>query len=277
MHSAMSEPARPARASIARALIEGVPTYVSCPLEGPAERLSAAPWAGGTPLGAVATPLGGAEAPLLCPVEPSKILGIGRNYVAHAKELGNATPTTPLVFIKPPSSLVGPGGQVELPPESARVDFEGELGVVIGKRGRRVAARDAMNHVFGLCVACDVTARDLQKSDKQWSRAKGFDTFCPVGDFVTPLSGSGLQPSPLWLKLWQNGELRQDGNTRDLVFDVPTLIEHVSQSMTLEPGDLILTGTPAGVGPMSPGDRIRVEVEGLGGLEFGVVVEGAGE
>lgn len=204
--------------------------------------------------------------PRLSPAPPSKIVCIGRNYRAHAQELGNEVPKEPLLFLKPPSSLLEPGGTLYLPPESERVEHEAELGVVIGRRGRRIPRERALEHVFGYSVACDVTARDLQKKDGQWTRAKGFDGFCPVGPEVV----SGLDPSGLSIRLRVNGDLRQDGNTRDMVFDVASLIAHVSSVMTLEPGDLILTGTPEGVGPLAAGDRVEVEIEGIGLLRFGV-------
>ena len=226
-----------------------------------AKLLDRAPWRGGTPTGEV-VPFTPAE--LDCPVEPTKILCVGRNYAAHAAELGNAVPASPLWFSKPPSSLLSPGGSVRLPPESERVEHEGELAIVIGKRVRRIAAASALECVFGYTIACDVTARDLQKSDGQWTRAKGFDTFCPVGPFVVV----GADPSALGIRVSVNGTERQNGNTRQMVFGIADLIAHASGMMTLEPGDLILTGTPEGVGPLLDGDRCRVEIDGLGALEF---------
>jgi len=202
--------------------------------------------------------------PRLSPAAPTKILCIGRNYRAHAKELGNEVPKEPLMFLKPPSSLLEPGGTLLLPPESERVEHEAELVVVIGKRGRRIPAAQALDHVFGYTVACDVSARDLQKKDGQWTRAKGFDGFCPLGPEVV----SGMEAGSLGVRLWVNGELRQDGNTRDMVFGVAELVAYASNVMTLEPGDLILTGTPEGVGPLASGDRVEVEVEGIEKLTF---------
>ncbi len=227
------------------------------------ELFSAAPWNGGTPTG-VRHDL--ADTRLLCPLNPSKILGIGRNYGAHAREMGAAPPQTPLVFMKPPSALASPGELLRLPKVSQRVDYEGELGVVIGNRARYVPREQAMDHVFGLITTCDVTARDLQKSDGQWTRAKGFDGFCPVASSIT----TGLAPTPLQLTTRVNGEIKQQANTSDMLFDIPQLIEFVSQVMTLEPGDLILTGTPEGVGPMSSGDVVEVSIEGLQPLTFRV-------
>jgi 2-keto-4-pentenoate hydratase/2-oxohepta-3-ene-1,7-dioic acid hydratase in catechol pathway len=210
-----------------------------------------------------------ADAHLLCPVAPRQIFGIGKNYRAHASEMGSDVPAEPLVFLKAVSSLVGPEGPVVLPPESVRVDHEAELGVVIGRRCRRVTAARALDHVFGYTVLCDVTARDLQARDGQWARAKSFDTFCPVGPFVV----TGLDPSPLGLRLTVNGETRQSASTAQMVFDVARLVAHVSSFATLEPGDLIATGTPDGVGPLAEGDRVIVSLERVGDLRFGVVGE----
>jgi 2-keto-4-pentenoate hydratase/2-oxohepta-3-ene-1,7-dioic acid hydratase in catechol pathway len=203
-------------------------------------------------------------ATLLPPVTPSKIVCVGRNYRDHAKELGNDVPTEPLLFFKPPSSLLAPGGVVRMPAASARVDFEGELALVIGRRTSKLAPHaDWRSIVRGYTVANDVTARDLQKTDGQWTRAKGFDTFCPVGpivsDEVDPNAGVALETRV-------NGQLRQHGSTLDLIFSIPALLAYISAAMTLEPGDLILTGTPAGVGPLAPGDRVDVAIAGLGVL-----------
>ncbi len=225
--------------------------------------LELAPWLGERPTGESA-PI--AEDALLCPVAPSKIVCIGRNYAAHAKELGNDVPTEPLLFLKPPSALLAPGGVVRLPPESTRVEHEAELAVVIGKRARSVAKDAALSYVFGYTAACDVTARDLQKKDVQFTRAKGFDTFCPVGPWIE----TGLDPAALAVRCTVNGETRQDGSTANMIFDVPTLIAYVSRMMTLEPGDVILTGTPEGVGPLAPGDALAVEVGGVGVLKLRV-------
>jgi len=237
------------------------PGYVELGASGVA-LLTKAPWLGGVSSGQNFA----GTAASLTPVTPSKIICIGRNYRAHAQELGNAVPAEPLLFFKPPSALLDPGGVVRLPPESSRVEFEAELAVVIGKRTRRVPAERALDHVFGFTIACDITARDLQRKDGQWTRAKGFDTFCPVGREVT----TDVDVRELSIRLFQNDELRQDGNTRDMVFGVPELIAYVSNVMTLEPGDLLLTGTPEGVGPIATGDRIRIEIETLGRLEFTV-------
>lgn len=224
-----------------------------------AELFSAAPWAGGTATGRIvdfrASDLG-------VPVEPYKILCVGRNYAAHAKELGNEVPAEPLLFLKPKSALIAHGGVVELPPESARVEHEAELGVVIGRAARRVSRADAMSHVFGYTCVNDVTARDLQKKDGQWSRAKGFDTFCPCGPWIE----TELDPRALRVRCIVNGATKQDGTTSQMVFDVAALIEYASRAMTLEPGDLLVTGTPEGVGLMARGDEVTVDIENLGAL-----------
>jgi len=252
----------------ARVHYRGQPSYVLLPEQGPAQLLTAAPWLGGRPSG-TELPQGGVGselAPLLCPAQPSKIIGIGRNYKKHAEELKNEVPEQPLMFFKPPSSLLDPGGHVELPRESERVDYEAELVVVIGQRCRRVSLSQAQSAIFGYGIGCDVTARDLQQKDKQWTRAKGFDTFCPFGPFVVALPDAAR----LRVQLSINGQSRQDGSTSDMIFDVPTLIAYASQSMTLEPGDLIFTGTPEGVGPLTRGDAVTIRIDGLGELAFGV-------
>lgn len=195
-------------------------------------------------------------------VQPTKIVCVGRNYAAHARELGNEVPKQPLLFFKPPSSLIGNGDAIVLPAVSLQVEYESEIGVVIGKQARKVVARDAMNHVRGFTCANDVSARDLQKSDGQWGRAKGFDTFCAVG----PLVAEGLDWTALEVIGRLNGVERQRGRTSDMVFSIPVLIEYISHVMTLEPGDLILTGTPEGVGKLSPGDAVEVEIPGIGVL-----------
>ena len=207
------------------------------------------------------------SADLRAPVRPSKIVCVGRNYAAHAKELGNEVPKEPLLFFKPPSSVVGPGGAVVLPKESERVEHEAELGVVIGRRVRRVAREQAMAAVYGYTCVCDVTARDLQKRDGQWTRAKGFDTFCPVGPWIE----TELDPSDLAVTCTVDGAVRQSGRTSQMIFDVASLVAYVSAAMTLEPGDLLVTGTPEGVGPLEPGNKLIVSVEGIGELGVGVV------
>ncbi|MGE0550655.1 MAG: fumarylacetoacetate hydrolase family protein [Kofleriaceae bacterium] len=200
-------------------------------------------------------------------LRPSKIIGIGVNYRAHAVEMGKGLPPQPLMFLKPASSLIGHGEAIERPMAYERVDYEGELGIVIGSRARRVSHERALEVVMGFVCVNDVTVRDLQKSDGQWSRAKGFDTFCPIGPRIV----AGLDPSRLAIQTRVNGQLRQDSSTSDLIFDVPTLIAFVSEHMTLEVGDIISTGTPAGVGNLSPGDTVAVEIEGIGALENRVI------
>ena len=200
---------------------------------------------------------------------PSKIVCIGTNYRAHALEMGKALPDEPLLFMKPPSAIIGPGDAIVRPGGYQRVDFEGELAVVIGRTARRVARESALEYVGGYTCLNDVTVRDLQKKDVQFTRAKGFDTFCPVG----PRVASGLDPSNLKIQTRVNGQLRQSSSTADLIFDVPTLIAFVSRVMTLEEGDLISTGTPSGVGNLDPGDVVAVEIEGIGVLENPVVGE----
>ena len=249
-----------------RALFEGAPRFFLREPSGGARLMTAAPWLGGSPEGSVLDRASASRLATLCPGAPSKIIGIGRNYRKHAAELGNEVPSEPLMFFKPPSSLLGPGGRVQLPPESSRVDFEAEVAVVIGTRCRRVSSSSALGCVFGYALACDLTARDLQKSDRQWTRAKGFDGFCPLGPEVV----SGVDPSNIHLRLTQNGALRQDGTTADMIYPVAELVAYVSASMTLEPGDLILTGTPEGVGPLAPGDDVRISAEGFSELRFSV-------
>jgi 2-keto-4-pentenoate hydratase/2-oxohepta-3-ene-1,7-dioic acid hydratase in catechol pathway len=210
----------------------------------------------------------------LAPVMPSKILCVGRNYRAHAGELGHDVPAEPLLFFKPPSSLLDPDGTIELPPTSIsnRVDHEAELGVVIGRRARRVGVEEAAACVFGCTIVCDVTARDLQKKDGQWSRAKGMDTFCPVGPVVV----TGLDPQALRIVCRVNGDVRQDGSTGDMMFTVAAVIAYASAVMTLEPGDLLVTGTPSGVAPLHDGDRLEIEVPGIGTLAAGVAADRSG-
>ena len=211
------------------------------------------------------SPIRLSNATLLAPVEPSKIVCIGRNYREHAAELGNKVPDEPLIFLKPPSSLLDPGGKIILPPSSSRVDHEGELGVVIGKTcGHLNPDEDVRPYILGYTCINDVTARDLQKKDVQFTRGKGFDTFCPVGPIVTdeidPWAGVAVQTRV-------NGELRQDGNTRDFIFPLDAIIRFIADVMTLLPSDLIATGTPSGVGPLSDGDLVSIAIPGVGSLE----------
>jgi 2-keto-4-pentenoate hydratase/2-oxohepta-3-ene-1,7-dioic acid hydratase in catechol pathway len=204
---------------------------------------------------------------LAAPFTGTKIVAIGSNYRDHAAEMGKPIPTVPKIFLKAPSAVVGPEAAIEVPPGTQRVDHEAELAVVIGRRCRRVSAADAMGFVFGYTVLNDVTARDFQKEDGVFARAKGFDTFCPVGPWIE----TDLDPAALAVTCRVDGVVRQAGNTRDMVFDVATLIAFVSNIMTLEPGDLISTGTPAGVGPLQAGQVVEVEVDGIGVLRNPVV------
>jgi 2-keto-4-pentenoate hydratase/2-oxohepta-3-ene-1,7-dioic acid hydratase in catechol pathway len=204
-----------------------------------------------------------AEARLLAPVIPrSKVLCIGRNYAEHAAEMGHELPVEPLVFLKPNTSVIGPGDPIRIPVDAGTVHYEGELAVVIGRICRDVPAAKASDVIFGYTCANDVSARDWQKSDGQWWRAKGSDTFCPLG----PVIATGLDPSDLVLRTRRDGELVQDGRTSQMIRSVPELVAFVSSAMTLLPGDILLTGTPAGVGPIAPGQSIEVEIEGIGTL-----------
>jgi 2-keto-4-pentenoate hydratase/2-oxohepta-3-ene-1,7-dioic acid hydratase in catechol pathway len=209
-------------------------------------------------------PLPLSSAHLLAPVTPSKIVCVGRNYRDHVKELGNELPTEPLLFFKPPSSLLAPGGIVRMPAASSRVDYEGELALVIGSRVSKLQPdSDWRSVIRGYTLANDVTARDLQKTDGQWTRAKGFDTFCPVG----PIVSDELHPETgLTLETRVNGELRQHGSTLDFIFGIPELLVYITAAITLEPGDLLLTGTPAGIGPLAAGDKVEISILGLGVL-----------
>jgi len=206
---------------------------------------------------------------LLAPVQPGKIICVGRNYVAHAKEHNAEVPTVPLLFLKPPSTVIAPHEKIYLPPQSEQVEHEAELAVVIGKPGRWISTDEAIDHVLGYTIANDVTARDLQNRDGQWTRAKGFDTFCPIGPWIE----TDFDPADALITCHVNEEMRQMSSTRDMVFNVRQLIAFASSIMTLEPGDLLLTGTPAGVGPLNPGDVVKVSIEGLGELVNPVAAE----
>jgi 2-keto-4-pentenoate hydratase/2-oxohepta-3-ene-1,7-dioic acid hydratase in catechol pathway len=202
------------------------------------------------------------EMPLLAPCQPTKIVAVGQNYADHAAELGQKAPDEPLLFLKPPSAIVGPEAAIVYPPLSQRVDYEAELAVVIGKAAWHVRVEDALEYVLGYTCGNDVTARDLQQTDSQWTRAKGFDTFCPLGPWIV----TDLDASQLRIRCRVNGKTRQDGNTEQMVHSVPRLIAYISQVMTLFRGDVIMTGTPAGIGPVQPGDRIEVEIDAIGTL-----------
>jgi len=210
-----------------------------------------------------------ADVRLLSPVVPSKIVCVGRNYVDHAREMGDEVPKVPLIFMKPPSAIIMDGETIVLPPQSQQVEHEGELVTAIGKRGRNITAEEASGYVLGYTIGNDVTARDLQKIDDQWTRAKGFDTFCSYGPWID----TEFDPSDAVLTCRVNGQMRQMASTRDMVFNVNLLIAYVTSVMTLEPGDLLFTGTPAGVGPLEDGDLVEVEIEGLGKLSNPVKAE----
>jgi 2-keto-4-pentenoate hydratase/2-oxohepta-3-ene-1,7-dioic acid hydratase in catechol pathway len=197
---------------------------------------------------------------------------VGRNYAEHAKELGNEVPTEPTIFLKPPSSLLGSGGVVIYPRLSKRVDYEGELGVVISRRGRNVKSSDASDHILGYTCVNDITARDLQRRDGQWTRGKGYDTFCPVGPCMVPRDEINL--AELRVRTLVDGIVKQDAPITEMMFSVNDIIAYISGFMTLEPGDLIATGTPSGVGPMQPGSIVRIEIDGVGVLENTIAAEG---
>ena len=201
-------------------------------------------------------------ATILPPVMPSKIVAVGRNYADHAKELGNEAPPEPIIFLKPPTAVLPPEGKIIRPPQSERVDFEGELAIVIGREARNVPRAKWREYVRGFTCANDVTARDLQKKDVQFTRAKSFDTFCPIG----PCIETDIDPSDLSIQTRVNGEIKQNGRTSQMVFPCDVLIEFITGVMTLAPNDVILTGTPAGVGPLQPGDVVEVEITGIGTL-----------
>lgn len=235
--------------------------------EATARLWTAAPWEGGGETDRLVPIKKGS---LLPPVAPSKIVCIGRNYREHAKELGHDVPPEPLLFLKPPSALLAPEGVVLLPRESERVEHEGELAIVVGRPLRRASAAEARDAIAGVTCADDVTARDLQRKDVQFTRGKGFDTFCPVGPWIEtePPALESLE-----LRTRVGGETRQHGRVADMIWPVPELLAYVSQVMTLSPGDLLLTGTPAGVGALRPGDRVEVELVGVGTLVHGVEAE----
>ncbi len=206
---------------------------------------------------------------LLPPVLPGKIICVGRNYVEHAREHNAEVPDVPLLFLKPPSSVIGPEQRIILPPQSQQVEHEAELVVVFGKHGRWIDPADALKHVLGYTIGNDVTARDLQRRDGQWTRAKGFDTFCALGPWIE----TELDSADLMITCRVNGEMRQMASTRDMVFHIEQLIAFVSSIMTLEPGDILMTGTPAGVSPLSPGDIVEVTIDNLGTLRNPVAAE----
>ena len=240
--------------------------YAVAPMPAPEEDLAQILREQTAPPHTISQPKPLTELHLLPPVTPSKILCIGRNYKDHATELGNELPKEPLLFLKPPSSLLAPNAAIALTPLSQRIDYEGELAIVIGRKCSRLSpGEDVRPYIRGYTIVNDVTARDLQKSDGQWSRAKGFDTFCPAG----PIVSDEINPleTPVTVTTRLNGATKQQGSTADLIFPIPHLLRYITAAITLLPGDIIPTGTPAGVGPLQPGDRIQVSIDGLGTLE----------
>lgn len=238
---------------------DGTPRFARLVDDTHARLWTGAPWAGGSE---TAQGVEVVERALLAPVAPSKIVCVGRNYRAHAAELGNALPTEPLLFLKAPSALSGSGARIPLPGASERVEHEGELAVVVGRTLTDATPSEALAAVFGYTCANDVTARDLQRKDVQFTRAKSFDGFCPCGPHIE----TEVSPADLRLVVRVNGAVRQDGRTRDMVFPVGELLAYISCVMTLLPGDVVLTGTPAGVGPLVSGDRVEVTIDGIGTL-----------
>ncbi len=199
---------------------------------------------------------------LLAPCSPSKVIAVGLNYRDHARELGLPVPDTPVIFLKPPTTVVGPGDAILYPEMSSQVDYEAELGIIIKDRAKNIRPEEARGYILGFTCANDITARDLQKKDGQWSRAKSFDTFCPVGPWIE----TGLDPDDILVEAYLNGEQRQSSRTSQFIFKIDYIVSFISQIMTLYPGDLIITGTPAGIGPMKHGDEIEVRIEGIGSL-----------
>lgn len=230
--------------------------------DGTVHTLTKAPWDGGDVLQET---FDYNDISILAPVEPSKVICIGLNYHAHVKASFSAdeAPENPLIFLKPPSAVIGPGKNIIKPPQSERVDYEAELGLVIGKKAKNVSEEEADDYIFGFTCVNDVTARDLQKKDGQWSRAKGFDTFCPVGPEIV----TGVDYSDILIEGIVNGEVIQSGRTSLMIFKIPFLISYISSVMTLFPGDLISTGTPAKIAPMQMGDEIEVRIENIGSLK----------
>jgi 2-keto-4-pentenoate hydratase/2-oxohepta-3-ene-1,7-dioic acid hydratase in catechol pathway len=212
-----------------------------------------------------------AGARLLPPCAPSKIVCVGRNYAEHAKEMGADVPTEPTIFLKPPTSLIASGDAIVYPRLTKRLDYEGELGVVISRRARNLKSADAEAYILGYTPVNDVTARDLQRSDGQWTRGKGFDTFCPVGPYI--VAREEADAKALRVRTFVDGVKKQDAAIAEMIFSVNDIIAYISAFMTLEPGDLIATGTPSGVGPVQPGSKVRVEIEGIGLLENSVIRE----
>lgn len=248
---------------ICRFVAEGSPAARFGILEGDSIfEIGAAPWSDAR-REKISRPLLAKSVKLLAPVSPSKIVCVGRNYAAHAAELGNEVPKEPLIFLKPPSAIIGPGEPIVLPKYSSKVEHEGELGLVVGKRASHLSdTEDSLSYLCGYTCVNDVTARDLQKADVQFTRAKGFDTFCPAGPYIE----TELNPADAGVECRVNGATRQSGRTSLMIYSVAFLVRWISRMMTLEPGDLIATGTPSGVGPLVAGDTVEVAVEGIGML-----------
>jgi 2-keto-4-pentenoate hydratase/2-oxohepta-3-ene-1,7-dioic acid hydratase in catechol pathway len=225
------------------------------------QTMDGAPYLGGKPTGAM---IDSKDANLIAPVTPSKIICVGLNYALHVKESQSATkiPDEPVLFMKPPTSVIGPNDTIVYPPSSTRVDYEAELAVIIGRTAHAVAVEDAESYIWGYTCLNDVTARDLQKKDGQWTRGKGFDTFCPIGPHVV----TGIDYRGLTVESYLNGQRKQSGNTSDMIFPVPFLVSYICTIMTLLPGDVISTGTPEGISPMQPGDTIEVRISDVGSL-----------
>lgn len=245
---------------------EGTPRYGRAYGDGEVQVLSGAPWLGGAPVGRVVALQ---DLRLLAPCEPTKVVCAGRNYAAHARELGNELPKEPLIFIKPASSVVGPGEPIRLPPQSSDVQHEAELAIVIGKRCRDISEHEATAFVAGFTCLNDVTARDIQRAESHFTRSKSFDSFCPIGPWIV----EGWDDEPRAVRCLVDAEVRQDGNTRAMIFRPAALVAFVSSVMTLEPGDVIATGTPAGVGRIEAGQTVEVEIERIGTLSNPVIAE----
>lgn len=228
--------------------------------------ISDEPFAAWEPDGTIAL----ADAKMLAPVVATKVVCVGLNYRSHAEELGMPIPAEPVIFLKPPTAVIGPHTEIAVPAGIGRVDYEAELAVVIGRRAHRVSVAEAARCILGYTCANDVTARDLQRADGQWTRAKGFDTFCPMGPWVD----TDVDPVDLGIVCRVNGIVRQRGRTADMIFSPPELLSFVSHVMSMLPGDVLLTGTPVGVGPLAPGDEVEVSIEGIGTLENRVVENG---
>jgi len=244
---------------------QGQTYYGLLELDRSVQVLDAPPWLGGQPTQQHLAP---GSYTLLPPCAPSKIIAVGRNYAAHAAESGHEVPTEPLLFLKPPTAAIADGQAIEYPPQAQQVDYEGELALVIGERLRHCPRDQAQSKIWGYTIANDVTARDLQRRDRQWTRAKGFDTFCPLGPWIVRELSAGAH---LQTFLNDEPEPRQSASCAQMLFPPAALVAYISEIMTLLPGDTILTGTPEGVGPMQRGDRVRVEIEGIGSLENTVV------